>query len=49
MFKTKRNCTLKKQKNESDHIIKKIQNAEEDGLFEVVNIPNKGRGIVVKS
>jgi hypothetical protein len=30
------------------YTLKEKLDADEDGLFEVVNIPNKGRGILVK-
>ena len=47
MLRSKRISSFELEKEKIDHIKKKIENPQEDLFFKVVNIPKKGRGIVV--
>ena len=49
MIKSKRITSSQIIQIQINKIKQKLEDADEDGLFEVVNIPNKGRGIMVIS
>lgn len=49
MIKSKRITSSQIIQIKINKIKQKLEDADEDGLFEVVNIPNKGRGIMVIS
>ena len=49
MIKSKRITSSQIIQIQINKIKQKLEDADEDELFEVVNIPNKGRGIMVIS